>query len=142
MKNDQGFSLLELLIVVAIIMIIAMVAVPSLLRSRQAANEVSAVAHLRNITTAQISYSYRTDGVYADFVDLYNQGLLDNRWNSATPTISGYQFDMTLGSGTFTILASPNGASGRCSYASSEAGVVTYSTAITGCSGTAGNPVQ
>ena len=142
MKSDHGFSLIELLMVVAIILIIATMAVPSLIRSRQAANEGAATANLRYITTAQVSYSSRTSGTYGDFLDLVSDGLLDTRWNSATPVLSGYTYDLTVGSGTYTVLASPNGASGRCAYATSEAGVITYSTAISGCAGTPGNPVQ
>jgi type IV pilus assembly protein PilA len=58
MRNKQkGFSLIELLIVVAIILIIAAIAIPNLIRSRMAANEASAVATLRTLTTAFISYS-------------------------------------------------------------------------------------
>lgn len=144
MKRDRGFSLLELLIVVAIILIIATIAIPSLLRSRQAANESAAVATIRTINTAQVTYLSSSGGVYGDFVNLYSLGLMDGRWSSSTNTVSGYVFDITpgTGSGSYTILASPSGTSGRCSFASSEAGVVTYSTAITGCPGTAGNPVQ
>src|SRR6266508_2188865 len=55
MKTTRGFSLLELLIVVAIILIIATIAIPSLLKSRQAANESAAVSNVRNLNTAEVS---------------------------------------------------------------------------------------
>ncbi len=62
LRGDAGFSLIELLIVVAIILIIAAIAIPNLMRSRMAANEASAVQSMRAITTAEVSY-FSTYGV-------------------------------------------------------------------------------
>ena len=82
MRKQKGFSLIELLIVVAIILIIAAIAIPNLLRARMAANESSAVASIRTINTAMITYnsSYPTVGFAAS---------LSNLGGTANPCVSG-----------------------------------------------------
>ena len=128
MKNSKGFSLLELLIVVAIILIIATIAIPSLLRSRQAANESAAVANLRTINTAQVTYLSSAAGKYGDLPDLIAAKLLDDTF---TGTKAGYNYSVNLDatSSDYTIQAVPASANtGRYGYYSVPDAVVRYST--------------
>jgi type IV pilus assembly protein PilA len=145
--NSKGFSLLELLIVVAIILIIATIAIPSLLRSRQAANESAAVANLRTINTAQVTYLSSSGGAYGAITNLVTAGLLDSRFSGAS--VSGYAYAVAVATGDYTATATPSATnSGRYGYYSTPDGVVRYQTATsTNCSpcfpaGQAGNPVQ
>jgi type IV pilus assembly protein PilA len=144
-KRQKGFSLIELLIVVAIILIIAAIAIPNLLRSRMAANEASAVGSLRTINTAEITYStvYPSIG-FAVLTSLGGAApctsatstaacLIDNVLSAAsTSTKSGYSFTVAAGTGTpavtYTSNASPSvpGQSGQRYFYSDQSGVIRY----------------
>src|SRR5436190_1712653 len=136
LKNNRGFSLLELLIVVAIILIIATIAIPSLLRSRQAAQESSAVSNIRTINTAEVTYLSSNGGNYGSIPELITAGLLDSRFATA---VSGYTFAVTASASDYTANATPVSANaGRYAYYSLPDAVVRYSSATTGCGGTGG----
>src|SRR2546426_12605800 len=104
MKTDRGFSLLELLIVVAIILIIATIAIPSLLRSRQSAQESSAVAQIRTINTAEITYLSANQGSYGGIPELITQGLLDTRFSGS---VSGDRKSVASTGTDYTASATP-----------------------------------
>jgi prepilin-type N-terminal cleavage/methylation domain-containing protein len=91
MKNENGFSLVELLIVVAIIAIIAAIAVPSLLTSRMAANEASAVQGCRTIGSAEIAFAATNNQQFTELADLVTGQFLDSRF-STTSFINGYSY--------------------------------------------------
>ena len=138
-NNQKGFSLIELLIVVSIILIIAAIAIPNLLQARIAANEASAVSSLRTINTAQISYysNYPTVGFAPTLAALggtnCNPGdetsacLIDSLLSSGTK--QGYTFDSTgLGTpaGGYFAVAMPVAGSGNRSFCSTEGATINY----------------
>jgi prepilin-type N-terminal cleavage/methylation domain-containing protein len=137
MNNARGFSLLELLIVVAIILIIATIAIPNILRTHQAANEAAAVTTLKTINTVQVSYLSSGGGKFGTLPDLVAAGLLDARFSGAS--VSGYMFAVAASGADYTATATPASAnSGRFAYFSLPDAVVRYSTATSGCGGPGG----
>ena len=116
-KSQKGFSLIELLIVVAIILIIAAIAIPNLLRSRIAANEASAVSSLRTLNTACITFN-STYGQYPNAMSDLKAPSSGNPTSTAADLVdqvlangqkSGYNFTFTPGgsNASYSISAMP-----------------------------------
>jgi prepilin-type N-terminal cleavage/methylation domain-containing protein len=138
MKKEQGFSLIELLIVVAIIAIIAAIAVPSMLTARMAANEAGAVQSLRTYGSAEVAYAAVSNQAFANIADLVTGGYLDQRWNSGGFSGYGYLDQQAIAScatnadaalpGGFGATAIPTteGSTGRYSYGIASDQVVRF----------------
>ncbi len=151
-EHTRGFSLIELLIVVAIILVIAAIAIPNFLRSRIAANQASAVSSLRVLNTAEVTYAATYNTGYASDLSYFSPPASGNATSTAAGLIdsmlasgikSGYSFsyspsiNATGRTDAYTINADPvtTGTTGMNHYFTEQSGVIRQnSTAVASAS--------
>ena len=134
MQRKQGFTLIELMIVVAIIAIIAAIAIPSLLNARKAGNEASAISSLRTLTTVNEQYRTRFQAYAGSLANLSAESYIDSVLGSGTK--SGYLFTYSGSTNTWTCTGSPTtaGTTGDRYFFVDQTGVIRFSSTGTATS--------